>query len=83
MAKRKTKPAPAQVLDDRGDWRAQDDLRTLSQAAEISRDKKRMSAAKVEAKKQMKSLHLVVGRESEEKLSSRAARRKRLEDVDL
>jgi hypothetical protein len=40
-------------------WRAQDDLRTLQQATEISKDRKRMAAATSEAKKQLAALSAV------------------------
>ena len=58
-------------------WRAQDDLRTLSRAAEIGKDKARVRAAKTEAKKQMSALQTVVGK------PKAGARRKRLENVQL
>ena len=40
-------------------WRAQDDLRTLQSAAEIQRDRSRLSAASAEAKKQLATLAAV------------------------
>lgn len=74
---RKKKPAPeAAVAYDDSKWRARDDLSTLSRAAEIQADKARLSAARSEAKKQMKALSSVAG-------NDREARRKRLEDVEL
>jgi hypothetical protein len=57
-------------------WRARDDLSTLSRAAEIAADRQRLSAARAEAKKQMKSLATVAG-------GQRQRRRTRLEDVEL
>lgn len=51
-------------------------MRVLTEAAEIAADKARLSAARSEAKKQMKALSSVAG-------SDREARRKRLEDVEL
>lgn len=60
-------------------WRARDDLRTLSSAAEIASDKARMRAAKAEAKRQMTSLQRVAGGAERKKKS----RRERLADVQL
>jgi hypothetical protein len=40
-------------------WRAESDLRTLTHAQEIQKDKMRLRAAKVCAKEQMKSLSKV------------------------
>lgn len=77
MARKRKSNAPAQsAIDVDQSWRARDDLSTLSRAAEISADKKRLTAARAEAKKQMKALSTVAG-------SDRAARRERLADVDL
>jgi hypothetical protein len=73
--KKKSAPVQAAVYDD-SKWRAREDLSTLSRAAEIQADKARLSAARSEAKKQMKALSSVAG-------SDREARRKRLEDVEL
>lgn len=66
-------------------WRARDDLRTLSSAAEIGHDKKRMRAAQAEAKKQMKALQTVAGgkRGGAKNGPSDTQRRKRLEKVEL
>lgn len=63
-------------MADDSQWRAKDDMHTLLRAEEIRRDKGRHSAAQGAAKKHMKELKSVVGGES-------AARRKRLENVDL
>jgi hypothetical protein len=74
---RKKKPSPATATDvpDRG-WMAKDDMHTLLRAEEIRADKSRHSAAQGAARKHMKELKAVVG-------GDRAARNKRLEDVDL
>lgn len=40
-------------------WQAQDDLRTMQRAAEISSDQQRMKAAQSEAQKQIKALQKV------------------------
>lgn len=78
MAKRKTKKVSAgqpAVYDD-SKWRAREDLSTLSRAEEIKQDGARMKAAQAEARKQMKALSGVAG-------GAKAARRARLEDVEL
>ena len=62
-----SKPVPVKIVSespstDRGyeerekKWRAESDLRTLKDAAEIQRDKERMKAAKTVAKQEMNSL---------------------------
>lgn len=53
MSKASNKAISAPSVDD---WRAQDDMRTLTRAAEIQADKARMSAARREAEKQVKAL---------------------------
>lgn len=80
MARRK-KTAGAEIASSASDdrWRAKDDLHTLSRAAEIGSDKGRMRAAQAEARCQMVALEIVAGKG----MSSRQARRKRLEDVEL
>jgi len=45
---------PALAMDDK--WRAEDDLRTLERAHEVTRDSSRFSAAKAEAKRKRESL---------------------------
>lgn len=64
--KGKQKPVPVKIVSDQistsdydKKWRAQDDLRALQRAEEIRRDKSRMSAAKAEAKAEMKRLSSV------------------------
>lgn len=64
-------------------WRARDDLRTLSQAAEIGRDKKRLKAARTEASRQISALQTVAKAESGSRMSPAAARRKKLANVEL
>lgn len=78
MARRKTKAndAPVASLGMDKSWMAQDDLRTLSRAQEIQKDKARLAAARAEATKQMASLSSVAG-------GDRAARMKRLEGRKL
>lgn len=46
------------------EWRAQDDLRTISQAKAIEADKQRMAAVKSVAQKQVQALQKVVGKPS-------------------
>jgi hypothetical protein len=79
MARKKKSTADAPMSPDMDRWRAKDDLRTLSSAAEIARDKARMRAAKSEAQRQMKALATVAGKAPADKMS----RRKRLEKVEL
>lgn len=43
-------------------WRAQDDMRTLTRAKEIELDKKRMSAAQAEARREQAKLSSIVGK---------------------
>jgi hypothetical protein len=45
-------------------WRAESDLRTLTDAGEIQRDKSRIKAAQGIAKKQLRSLRKIAGRRS-------------------
>lgn len=60
MAKaKKSKGTPAMPSED-DSWRARDDLHTLQRASEISGDKSRLRAARVEADKQKKSLERIV-----------------------
>lgn len=75
--KRKSKSAEMNLAP-MGDesWRARGDLDTLSRAEEIKGDKKRLAAARAEAKRQMKGLSSIAGDE-------RQQRRERLEDVEL
>lgn len=75
---RKRKPSTVQPVNMMGDesWRARGDLDTLSRAEEIKGDKKRLAAARAEAKRQMKGLSSIAGDE-------RQQRRERLEDVEL
>lgn len=64
-----TKPIPVKIISDspkstndvgyeerEKKWRAESDLRTLKQAAEIQRDKERMKAAKSVGKQEMNAL---------------------------
>lgn len=46
-------PAVKMTAQDRL-WRSQDDARVLAQAEEIKKDKRRLTSAKVEAKKMVK-----------------------------
>lgn len=85
MARKKSSPATDYPKPD-DSWRARDDLRTLSTAAEISHDKKRLGAAKAEAKRQMQALQKVAGGGRERSAtggSSSARRNKRLANVAL
>lgn len=86
MAKKKASAAATVDYPKPDDsWRARDDLRTLSNAAEIGHDKKRLKAAQAEAKRQMQALQHVAGerRSRGKKSSAQASRRKRLENVAL
>lgn len=53
-------PAPRLSKEDR-QWRAQDDIRTLTQADAIRADKQRMSDVTTHAKRQADALHRVAG----------------------
>lgn len=64
-AGKKQKPVPVKIVSDTAStgrpsedikWRAQSDLRTLQEAECIKRDRTRVSAAKKEAKAQIKAL---------------------------
>lgn len=66
----KQKPVPVKIVDSgpttspaydkqERNWRAESDLRTISEANQIMRDKSRMSAVKQVAKEQMKTLSSV------------------------
>ncbi|WP_298962264.1 hypothetical protein [uncultured Methylobacterium sp.] len=44
------------------EWRAQDDLRTLTQAAQIQGDRSRLSAVQKHAAEQVRSLNKVAGK---------------------
>lgn len=90
MAKRKKAQAVSTASVDVPEsdrWRARDDLRTLTNAAEITKDGKRLKAAHAEAHRQRESLDMVtdtMGRGRGRSRSERqASRRKRLENVAL
>jgi hypothetical protein len=53
------------------EWRAQDDLRTISQAKAIEADRARMSAVKQIAQKQVQALQKVVGKPAPVRSSGR------------
>lgn len=56
-SKKSKSKGPAVASDGMDDsWRAQDDLRTLQRATEISSDTARMKAARLEAERQKKAL---------------------------
>ncbi len=64
----KTKPIPVKIVSEPATdypkvdtkWRAQSDLRTLQEAAQIKGDRSRLSAAKTEAKTMMRDLTKVM-----------------------
>lgn len=56
MAKKLSVPSPSEDT-----WRARDDLRTLTAAAEIQADKSRLGQAKREANKQISAISRVAG----------------------
>lgn len=62
MAK-KTKSVNAVSYPGEEDWRARDDMRTLGSAREIEADKKRLSAAQREARKEQAKLQSVLGKQ--------------------
>lgn len=62
-AKSKTADVPAPYPGDKN-WQAEDDMRTLSRAAEIKMDKSRMKAAKECATHEMKKLGSITVEES-------------------
>lgn len=51
-----SKNSPSLAMSDDADWRADDDMRTLVQAAEIRKDPKRLKAALARAKKKADEL---------------------------
>lgn len=61
MAKKTTKASIAECAPvDDGKWRAQSALRTLTEAANITKDRALMKAVKAEAREQAKALEKVV-----------------------
>ncbi len=55
----KAAPAPMDVVDKK--YQAEDDLRTLKRAGEVTSDKARLAAAKREGKREQAALAKVVG----------------------
>lgn len=54
--------AKSREVQEQAKWRAQDDMRTLENAAEIMKDKTRLNSAQAEAKRQMEALQQVAKR---------------------
>lgn len=63
MAKKKSTGAVSAPYPSEEDWRARDDMRTLGSAREIEADKKRLSAAQREARKEQAKLQSVLGKQ--------------------
>lgn len=82
MVKRKAPAMADSPMMDEG-WRARSDLRTLTEASEISRDRARLRAAHAEAKRQMQGLNRVTGMGRGGGRGNKTTRRKRLENVEL
>ena len=60
MAKKTTKASIAECAPvDDGKWRAQSALRTLTEAANITKDRELMKAVRAESRAQMKALEKV------------------------
>ena len=53
---------PPRMTAEQKQWRAQSDLRTLTEAAQIQADKTRMAAVTSHAKEQVKTLTKVTGK---------------------
>jgi hypothetical protein len=59
----KRSPSVAQIsAKESAEWRARDDLRTLTTADEIAGDPKRLKAAQTEARKQAKAAAVTAGK---------------------
>lgn len=71
-AKKKSEPAPASIGMDK-DYRAEDDMRTLTRAEEIKADGERMKGAAAKAKEQAENSRKVIALHKAGKISDKQA----------